>query len=143
MYAHGCAILEAKRWDRQLDRGDATNPMDARVPANQILRYLSSADVASNGGIRFGILTNGRRWRLYDHRALSRAEAYLDIDLFAALGLDAPNLLDTEAQRGRALRLFVLFFHRNALPPPAGCGLLMDALHAGHALPGLSWQFAP
>jgi len=131
MYAHGCAILEAKRWARPLDRGDATDPMDARVPANQMLRYLSSADVASNGGIRFGILTNGRRWRLYDHRAPSRAEAYLDIDLFATLGLDAPNLLDTEAKHRRALRLFVLFFRKHALPPPAGCGLLMDALHAG------------
>jgi len=121
MYAHGCAILEAKRWARRFDRGDATDPMDTRVPANQILRYLSSADNASGGNIRFGMLTNGRRWRLYDHGAPSRAEAYLEIDLFTAL----------ELGNRQALRLFVLLFRKDALPPPAGSGFLMDALHAG------------
>src|SRR5882724_6258463 len=46
-YRHGIVILEAKRWMRPLDRGDATNKLDAGTPSNQILRYLSSAEVAS------------------------------------------------------------------------------------------------
>ncbi len=28
LYHHGCTILEAKRWGRPLDRGDATDPLD-------------------------------------------------------------------------------------------------------------------
>ena len=39
-------------------------------PHGQILRYLATADINSDGRIRWGILTNGRIWRLYDRRAL-------------------------------------------------------------------------
>ena len=55
-YPHGIAILESKRWLRALDRGDATDPLDRGTPSNQILRYLSSAEIASNRQIRFGRL---------------------------------------------------------------------------------------
>lgn len=37
-YRHGIAILEAKRWMRPLDRGDATSRLDPGTPSNQILR---------------------------------------------------------------------------------------------------------
>lgn len=131
MYRHGCSILEAKRWERPLDRGDATDPLDQRVPANQMLRYLSSAEVASNGNIRFGILTNGRIWRLYDQKAESRAEGFLEIDLYQALGLDHPDLLISDADRHHALRLFVLFFRRATLPAPFGDNFLIHALDEG------------
>ena len=52
-YRHGIAILEAKRWMRPLDRGDATNRLDPGTPSNQILRYLSSVEVASERKERF------------------------------------------------------------------------------------------
>jgi ribosomal protein S25 len=55
-YPHGIAILESKRWLRALDRGDATDPLDRGTPSNQILRYLSSAEIASNRQIRVGRL---------------------------------------------------------------------------------------
>jgi hypothetical protein len=58
-YRHGVAILEAKRWLRALDRGDAADRLDPGTPSNQILRYLSAAEVASDCRIRWGILTNG------------------------------------------------------------------------------------
>ena len=55
-YPHGIAILDSKRWLRALDRGDATDPLDRGTPSNQILRYLSAAEIASNRQIRFGRL---------------------------------------------------------------------------------------
>ena len=47
-------ILEGKRWKRTLDKGDKTDPIDSRSPFNQILRYLSVAEPASNGKIVWG-----------------------------------------------------------------------------------------
>ena len=77
----GICILEAKRWRRHLDRGDKTDPLDSHVPSNQILRYLSVIDIASDGKIVWGILTNGEIWRLYYHRYPSRAEGYIEFNL--------------------------------------------------------------
>ncbi len=57
-YRHGIAILEAKRWLRPLDRGDGTDRLDPGTPSNQILRYLSTVEVASNRAVRWGMLTN-------------------------------------------------------------------------------------
>ena len=51
-YPHGIAILDSKRWLRALDRGDATDPLDHGTTSSQILRYLSSAEIASNRQIR-------------------------------------------------------------------------------------------
>ena len=76
-YPHGIAILEAKRWMRPLDRGDTTDKLDPGTPSNQMLRYLSISDVASNGKVRWGILTNGAVWRLYFQGARSRSEEFL------------------------------------------------------------------
>ena len=72
-YLHGLTILEAKKWLRPLDRGDATDTLDPSTPSNQILRYLSSVEIASNRAISFGILTNGAVWRLYWQGARSRS----------------------------------------------------------------------
>src|SRR3990172_8419745 len=51
-YRHGVAVLESKRWLRALDRGDATDKLDPGTPSNQILRYLSTVEVASDRAIR-------------------------------------------------------------------------------------------
>ena len=73
-YRHGIAIVESKRWMRPLDRGDATDRLDPGTPSNQILRYLSTVEVASERAIRWGILTNGAAWRLYFQGARSPPE---------------------------------------------------------------------
>lgn len=86
-YQHAIAVLEAKRWLRPLDRGETTNRLDPGTPSNQILRYLSAADVASNGNVRWGVLTNGAVWRLYYQGARSRSEDFLEIDVAARLGV--------------------------------------------------------
>ena len=113
-YRHGIAILEAKRWMRPLDRGDATNRLDPGTPSNQILRYLSSVDVASDRAVRWGILTNGAMWRLYWQGARSRSEEFLEIDLATLLAVPGAekNLFDIDAQHG--LKLFFCLFHRGA-----------------------------
>ncbi len=112
-YKYGIAILEAKRFERPLDRRGAMDALDRGTPSSQILRYLSLADVASNGKIIWGILTNGRLWRLYYHKAQARAEGYLEFDLEPILN---PNGLFplSESERLEAWKLFCLFFRRDA-----------------------------
>ncbi len=113
-YRHGIAILEAKRWMRPLDRGDATSRLDPGTPSNQILRYLSSVEVASDRAVRWGILTNGAVWRLYWQGARSRSEEFLELDLASLLGVPGTgkNLFDIEAQHG--IKLFFCLFHLGA-----------------------------
>ncbi len=113
-YRHGIAILEAKRWMRPLDRGDATNRLDPGTPSNQILRYLSSVEVASDRKVRWGILTNGAVWRLYWQGARSRSEEFLELDLAALLGVPGieQNLFGLEQRHG--IKLFFCLFHRGA-----------------------------
>lgn len=113
-YRHGIAILEAKRWMRPLDRGDATNRLDPGTPSNQILRYLSSVEVASERAVRWGILTNGAVWRLYWQGARSRSEEFLELDLAALLAVPGTghDLFDVDAQHG--IKLFFCLFHRGA-----------------------------
>ncbi|MEO6022555.1 MAG: hypothetical protein ABIP64_05465, partial [Burkholderiales bacterium] len=53
-YKHGVAIIEAKRWGRQLDRGDSTDLLDPNTPSSQMLRYLSRVEVASDRAVRWG-----------------------------------------------------------------------------------------
>ena len=116
-YRHGLAILEAKRWLRPLDRGDSAEATDPDAPSSQMLRYLSRADVVSDRAVKWGMLSNGAVWRLYWQDARSRAEEFFEIDLAAALGMTAiqPELDDIEP--GHALRLFYLFFQREAFLP--------------------------
>lgn len=123
-YRRGIAILEAKRWMRVLDRGDATDRLGPGTPSNQILRYLSAADVASDRVIRWGILTNGAVWRLYYQGARSRSEDFLEIDLAAALGVPGsqPALLPKDVDARHVLKTFFFFFHRSAFLPQSWDG---------------------
>ena len=84
-YQLGVSIVEAKRWNAPLDRAE---PGQAGAPSTQMLRYLGNADGPSNGNIRFGVLTNGRCWRLYDHKARSRLEGFVEVDLSEAIKND-------------------------------------------------------
>jgi hypothetical protein len=116
-YRHGIAILEAKRWMRPLDRGDAGEALDPGAPSSQMLRYLSRADGASNCKVKWGLLTNGALWRLYWQDARSRSEEFFEIDLAAALEIPGAQAeLDAPGPE-HALRLFYLFFQRDAFLP--------------------------
>lgn len=121
---HGIALVEAKRWQRVLDRnetqpGSTRKPRDFGAPSSQMLRYLSRADVMSDRQIKWGMLTNGAVWRLYWQDARSRAEDFFEIDLAAILGIAGtqPSLDCYEPDHG--LKLFYLLFGRAAfLPQP-------------------------
>jgi len=71
-YPDTIAITEIKRFRLLLDtrEGKQTGSFHG-----QILRFLATADINSDGRIRWGILTNGRILLLYDRRALSAPEA--------------------------------------------------------------------
>ena len=121
---HGIVLVEAKRWQRVLDRNEAQpggtrKPRDFGAPSSQMLRYLSRADVMSDRAIKWGMLTNGAVWRLYWQDARSRAEDFFEIDLATLLGLPGaqPALDDYTPEHG--LKLFYLLFGRAAFLPQA------------------------
>ncbi len=103
-------VLESKRFCLPLDSRDGSDQSQRSSPHAQILRYLQTADTVSEGRIRFGILTNGCVWRLYDQRARPRASGYFEADLRTML--DHENVND--------LRAFYLLFRRQAFIPRTG-----------------------
>ena len=120
-YPDALAVSESKRLGLPLD---AREGKQTGSPHGQILRYLATADISSDGRIRWGILTNGRVWRLYDRRALPRASGYCEVDLKTALHAD---------DGFHALRAFRLLFGRPAFSPQQGAqtSFLEDALAEG------------
>ena len=101
-YQFGLAVLEAKRWQRPLDRR-SDRAGERTAPSTQMLRYLRRADDLTDGRLRWGILTNGAKWRLYYAGARSVSEQFFELDLTAALRPDR-----------HCLKLFALFFGRDA-----------------------------
>ena len=119
-YRHGAAIVECKRWRRPLDRGDRTDPLDANAPSNQMLRYLSRVEVASERAIQWGLLTNGRYWRLYFQGARSRSEEFLELDVALLAGMKGlqVELFDASGQDAEHfLAVFYLLFGRAGFVP--------------------------
>ena len=109
-YALTLAVEESKRFGLSLDSPDTDNKNRSRTPHGQILRYLSTADVASDSRIRWGILTNGGVWRLYDNRARPRATGYHETDLEGML----------KSGDDDDLRLFYILFRRQSFSPQQG-----------------------
>ena len=74
------AVGDAKRWERSLDKavkgGDAFNNKN---PSYQIFFYML------HSGLPWGILTNGRHWRLYHEQTAHKLEIFYEIDLPALL----------------------------------------------------------
>ena len=91
------ALGDAKRWTASLDkeRGADENP------SAQICNYLYRSRV------RWGILTNGRIWRLYEREKSSSGGVFYEVDLE-----DTLSNHNTEA-----FKYFYLFFRREAFVP--------------------------
>jgi len=112
-YAHGLAVVESKRWARPLDRASGRD--EATAPSTQMLRYLRRIDDLTTGKLRWGILTNGTKWRLYWAGARSVSEEFLEIDLGRVLALDGgDDLFASDADRNHWLRVFAVMFARDA-----------------------------
>ena len=103
-YLDALLIEESKRFGLSLDSRDPNDNAKPGSPHAQVLRYLATADTVSDGRIRWGILTNGGVWRLYDQRARPRATAYFESNL--------AEILDTGDEDG--LRTFYLLFRRDS-----------------------------
>ncbi|MCH8313933.1 MAG: hypothetical protein IID17_13215 [Nitrospinae bacterium] len=89
-YKYGLSFLEAKAWQTPLDRKSEKQYVD-KIASNQMLRYLSRVETQSDSRIKWGILTNGARWRLYYQGARSVSEQFFEIDLAAILDLPGHN----------------------------------------------------
>ena len=103
-------VEESKRFGLPLDSRDAADRVQPAAPHGQILRYLATAEIESESRVRWGILTNGGVWRLYDYRARPRAAGYYEADLGAML----------ESGDEAGLRLFHLLFRRSSFTPQDG-----------------------
>lgn len=112
-YSHGLAVVESKRWARPLDRASGRD--EATAPSTQMLRYLRRIDDLTTGKLRWGILTNGTKWRLYWAGARSVSEEFLEVDLGRVLALDGGgDLFAGDADRDHWLRVFTVMFSRDA-----------------------------
>jgi hypothetical protein len=115
-YEFGLAVVESKRWNRPLDRRSGQRGEET-APSTQMLRYLRRVDDLTTGKLRWGILTNGGRWRLYYQGARSVAEHFFELDLAHVLGIEGHEgglfALD-DKQRSHALRVFYLIFGKQA-----------------------------
>ena len=115
-YRLAASFLESKRWGKGLDRPSGSERI---APATQMLRYVRAARIQTGGKLRFGILTDGARWRLYDAEAASVANDFLELDVERALTPSTGGLL-SEEERVHLLTLFVVLFRRAAFTPGPG-----------------------
>ena len=106
------AVGDAKKWSRNLDRRtqDERDPFNNQNPNYQIDCYLRG------GNKDWGILTNGRQWRLYHRQTSYRLDSFYEVDLAALLSENGD--LDS-------FRYFYNLFRGNAfLPDPSGTSFL-------------------
>jgi len=115
-YSGVVAVCEAKYWDRPLSTRVAAARGDiGGNPSTQILRYLWQTRR------RWGILTNGRRWRLYALETLHAGrDPFYEVDLISSL-TDAPE---------RFLYFYALF-SLDGLKPGTDGTSLVDRVYAG------------
>ncbi len=102
-----CALGEVKKWSASLEGR----------PADQLDGYLLRS------GVNWGILTNGRQWRLFHRSSSSHLIYYLEFNLEALLAAYDPDqggIYSREANKQELLRELAplyLFFSRGAFIP--------------------------
>ncbi|MGD8240008.1 MAG: N-6 DNA methylase, partial [Armatimonadota bacterium] len=96
-------LADAKAWTASLDQ-----KRDGETPTDQITNYLYRANV------RWGILTNGRQWRLYEREKSHPGGIYYEVDLVELLEHGSP----------KNFRYFYLFFRRDAFAPVDGASFV-------------------
>lgn len=105
------AVGDAKAWDRPLDQPirvqeDLTQPKISGNPSFQIDFYIRHT------GLPWGILTNGRHWRLYHEDTSKNLDVYYEVDLPALIEqATAPGATQDHVD---AFKYFYLFFRKPA-----------------------------
>jgi len=85
LFEHTLAVADAKAWEVDLD---------AVGPASQMHDYILLS------GVRWGLITNGRRWRLYHRDTVHELDTFYEVDLETLIVAEDPE----------ALKYFLLFF---------------------------------
>ncbi|MFW6119181.1 MAG: Eco57I restriction-modification methylase domain-containing protein [Planctomycetota bacterium] len=111
------ALAEAKYWERPLEERRPEDTRDrprdrGRSPHFQIIDYLRDS------GVRWGILTNGRTWRLYLTGAETAEILYYEADLAGILQSGDPD----------EFKRFCLFFRAEAFVPDEDGRCFLDRL---------------
>ena len=102
---------DAKKWGASLDR----DPTAHENPTAQVCNYLYRSRV------RWGILTNGRTWRLYERETSSAGGIYYEA-----------NLEEIFKQANiEPFKYFYLFFRRAAFLPDAAGATFLDRVFQG------------
>ena len=109
------ALAEAKAWDLELDKTAKVGPARYANPSLQINNYLRDANIT------WGILTNGRKWRLYNKETSLHLDSYYEVDLVQLI------------ERGSAddFKYFYLFFRREAFVREALVPSFLDDIFTG------------
>ena len=114
---HALAVGEVKAWDVHLSKkrraGGPT--FDAQNPSYQIDYYIKAT------GLTWGILSNGRQWRLVHRESSYRLDTYYEVDLIALL----------ERGSASAMRYFTMFFHQAAFQEDAQGRVFLNDVLAG------------
>jgi hypothetical protein len=112
--AGGLAVGDAKYWDRPLDvtlaaagKSSGGDVFTNKNPSYQIAFYVQHA------GVDWGVLTNGRKWRLYHKDSAHKLNRFYEVDLPALLQSGDPA----------AFLYFYAFFRREAFEPAEPLGL--------------------
>ena len=109
------AVGDAKYWDRPLDTAltaKGGDPFTNKNPGYQIAFYVQQS------GLPWGMLTNGRRWRLYHAETAHKLDRFYEVDLPSLLELNDPQ----------AFLYFYAFFRRAAFDDHAlGLATLLRA----------------
>ncbi len=128
-YGRAMAIAEAKYWGRPLSQTDSSgrNTWKAESnPSHQMVSYLVGTRAP------WGILTNGRVWRLYSREVSSTASEFYEVDLAPLLDSLPEGAQPSPAQLDQ-FRRWWLFFRRAALTPDAGGRSFVQRVHEGSA----------
>jgi hypothetical protein len=109
--ARGRVVADAKKWGVKLDVAGASGG-DANLttnPSGQIAFYIRHT------GLRWGILTDGRFWRLYHMATAHHLDRFYEVDLLTLI----------ESDDAKAFAYFYAFFRADAF---AATGLTVDAV---------------
>ena len=109
------AVGDAKYWDRPLDvslKHAGSDLFDNKNPSYQIFFYIQ------HSGLVWGVLTNGRLWRLYHKDTAHKLDRFYEVDLSALL----------QAGDVHHFLYFYAFFRRQAFEPgPLGLDAILSA----------------
>ncbi|ESP88009.1 Eco57I restriction-modification methylase domain-containing protein [Candidatus Halobonum tyrrellensis] len=107
-FGTACALLEAKRWDEAFTER-FSEQRSYRDASHQVKYYLEHTPES----LTWGILTNGRKWRLYGTKDYA-TETYYEVDL--------PELLESGDRE--AFKYFYAFFRPEAFRETGGTSFL-------------------